>query len=58
MAMGIKTSVTKKEMYQLTKKNYKQLPEVQKRQDRAKRMQNVKKLDREVRLKLKYAGKH
>jgi hypothetical protein len=51
-------------MFKLTKKKYKQLPEVRhrqneekKRQDFARRMQNVKKLDREVRLRLKYSNR-
>jgi hypothetical protein len=63
--MHIKPSVPKKGIYKLTKNKYKQLPyvprptyEEKKRQDLARRIQNVKRLDREVRLRLKYSGKH
>lgn len=63
--MGMPATVNKKEMLKVTKKKYKQLPEVKhrmneekKKQDLAKRMQQVKRFDREVRLRLKYGARH
>lgn len=58
LAKGEKTIMGKKEMHNLTEKNYKKLPEVQKKkveeekkEDLKRRMEKVKQLDQKLRNK-------